>query len=350
MRKASDSTFPVSEEAWQALKDAADDDPYNLADLTVYELHLRLRTPGIFALYKADIPTPGLPMLDGFLKFLAFRHVVNKVITQQPELSNEVLWQWNIALRDATRWIDFPIPIRRELLSPDVKLFDCSVGLPVSEKSGEVLYPAGAFFARGSDLITYPSEEDGASDQIALRRRSVEPIYRPLELSGQLKTSSGSTKALDNRIYYALTSEYVFYFRGDPDGVINLLEFALEHDIGLGKKTTLGYGRLASFDLSPTTRTATLGQRLNLHGLDHIALLKTVPKVELTRRCVRKQGAWVPLGQLEPQEWQQNERLFGVEEISLASPIETFDRFRPPYWRREGRTQVLRYGTLFLPR
>lgn len=338
------------EQAWEALKDAAEATNYDLSSDIVYKLRIRLRTPGIFALYKADIPAPGLPMLDGFLKFLAFRRAIHEVITLHPELLDEVLWQWNIALRDPARWIDFPIPIRREQLSTDVELFDCSVGLPISEQSGGVLYPAGAFFAKESDLITYPSEEDGPADQIALRRRSVEPVYRPVELSGKLNTSSGSTKALDNRIYYALTREYVFYFRGDSGGVKDLLEFALGHDIGLGKKTTLGYGRLAGFDMSATTRAATLAQPLNIHGLNHLALLKTIPSAEMTRRCVRKQGAFVPKGLLEPGEWQQNERLFGAEEISLASPLETFDRFRPPYWRREGRTQVLRYGTLLMPR
>lgn len=342
--------FPASDEAWQALEDAADAVQYSLTDLTVYELRLRLRTPGIFALYKADIPAPGLPMLDGFLKFLAFRYAVAKVITSRPELGNELLWQWNAALRDQSRWIDFLIPIREERLSTNVSLFDCSVGLPVT-RTGNVLYPAGAFFSRGGNLITYPSEEDGPADQIALRRRSVEPLYRPLELSAKLKTSLGSTKALDNRIYYTLTREYAFYFRGDKGGMESLLNFALQHNIGLGKKTTLGYGQLAGFDIASTNNcTATLVQPLGIQGLNYLALLKNVPQAEMKRRCVRKEGDWVPLGLLQPGEWQQNERLFGAEEISLASPVETYDRYQPPYWRREGRTQVLRYGTLLLPR
>jgi len=348
-RRANSQPFPVNDEAWRALKDAADAVQYSLTDPTVYELRLRLRTPGIFALYKADIPAPGLPMLDGFLKFLAFRHAMAEVVINHPELSNELLWQWNVALREPARWIDFPIPVQDEELSTNVTLFDCSVGLPVT-RAGDMLCPAGAFFSRGGDLVSYPSEGGGPADQLALRRRSVEPLYRPLELSGKLKTSSGSTKALDSRIYYALTREYAFYFRGDKAGMKLLLNFALQHDIGLGKKTTLGYGQLADFDISPTNRVATLVQPLDIQGLDYLALLKNIPQTEMKRRCVRKEGDWVPLGLLQPKEWQQNQRLFGVEEISLASPIETYDRFQPPYWRREGRTQVLRYGTLLVAR
>jgi hypothetical protein len=341
--------FPVSDEAWQVLKDTADAVQYSIADPAIYELRLRLRTPGVFALYKADIPAPGLPMLDGFLKFLAFRYAAAEVMASYPELGNELLWQWNVALRDQARWIEFPIPVRKEQLSAEVALFDCSVGLPVT-REGDVLYPAGAFFSRGGNLVSYPSEKDGPADQIALRRRSVKPLYRPLELSAGLNISSGSTKALDNRIYHTLTSEYAFYLRGDKTGTEALLEFALQHNIGLGKKTTLGYGRLAGFDIVPTNRIATLTQPLGIRGLNYLALLKNVPHAEMKRRCVRKQGDWVPLGLLQPGEWQQNQRLFGREEISLASPIETFDRYQPPYWRREGRAQVLRYGTLLMPR
>ncbi|MEA3396795.1 MAG: hypothetical protein U9R05_04980, partial [Chloroflexota bacterium] len=295
-------------------------------------------------------PAPGLPMLDGFLKFLAFRYAMAEVMINRPELSNELLWQWNVALRDQNRWIDFPIPVQAEKLSTDVTLFDCSVGLPVT-RGGDVLYPAGAFFSRNGDLITYPSEANGPADQIALRRRSVGPVYRPIELTvKKLDTQSGSTKALDHRIYYTLTREYAFYFRGDKGGVEQFLNFAIQHNVGIGKKTTLGYGQLAGFDISPTNRVATIAQPLDIQGLDYLTLLKNIPYEEMKRRCVRKAGDWVPLGLLRPEEWQQSQRLFGVEEISLASPIETYDRYQPPYWRREGRTQVLRYGTLLLPR
>jgi len=337
-------TFPLNEEAWEALKEAAEAVAYDLSDDTVYELRLRLRTPAIFALYKADIPTPGLPTLDGFLKFLAFRWAVDKAIRTRPELTNEVLWQWNVVLREPNRWIEFPIPIREEKLSDKVVLYDCSIGLPVND-GGEILYPAGAFFFCAGNFVTYPSE----TDQIALRRRSVEPFYRPLELSGELKTSLGSTKALDHRIYYALTREYVFYFRGDRKGVEQLLDFAVQHDIGIGKKTTLGYGRLAEYSVMPTKQRATLGHRIEVPGLTQIALLKNVPYYEMQRRCMPAKSLF-PSEKRREEFRKENERLFGAPELRLASPIEAFDCFRPPYWRREGRTQVLRYGSLLIPR
>lgn len=349
VRKRSSIEFPFSEDAWQALRAAAQTVTYKEDDETVYELHLRLRTPGIFALYKADIPAPGLPMLDGFLKFVAFRRALTQVTQTRPDLTNELLWQWNVALRDEQRWIEFPIPIREETLNTDIALYDCSIGLPVTQ-DGDVLYPAGAFFACGGNLVTFPSEAAGPADQIALRRRSVEPLYRPIELSAQLKTTRGSAKALDNRIYYAITHEYVFYLRGDKEGLRQLLNFAIQHDVGIGKKTTLGYGRISDFKIQASSLTATLGHRLNIPGMESVALLKNVPYQEMQRRCVREKGDYVPIGMLSRDEWQQNEKLFGNRELGLLSPIETFDCYRPPYWRREGRTQVQRYGTLLLPR
>ncbi|HET89953.1 MAG TPA: hypothetical protein ENN99_04320 [Chloroflexi bacterium] len=354
----SKNAFPLNEEAWQLLNDTASAVSYNLSNNTVYELRLHLRTPGIFALYKADVPAPGLPMLDGFLKFVAFRQATDQVAQKRPDLTNDLLWQWNLALCEAGRWIDFPIPIRQESLNNGITIYDCSVGLPLTPE-GDVLYPAGAFFANGGNLTTYPSEEKGPADQIALRRRSVEPFYRPVELTvKKLDTQSGSTKALDNRIYYALTREYAFYLRGDSDGVRQLLDFAIQHDIGIGKKTTLGYGRIAQFEIQPTNRYATLGHDIGLPGSHHTALLKNVPYQELQRRSIRsgdfglvkklEGGQWTDI--LMSDEWDQNERLFGAREFSLTSPIETFDCYFPPYWRREGRTQVLRYGTLLVPR
>lgn len=344
------AAFPVSEDAWEALRDAAAAVTYNLTDLTVYELRLRLRTPAIFSLYKADIPVAGLPMLDGFLKFLVFRRVLAEVMKARPELGNELLWQWNVALRDQQRWIEFPIPIREESLSASIALYDCSIGLPVTQ-DGDILYPAGAFFAWRGSLVTYPSEEKGPADQVALRRRSVEPIYRPVELTvKKLDTQSGSTKALDNRMYYALTREYAFYFRGDKGGVEQLLNFAIQHDIGIGKKTTLGYGRIAEFEIQPTNFTATLGHDLGIPGMTQTALFKNVPYLEMQRRCAPGPSRDVPQDQLSRAERDQNDRLFGSRELRLSSLLETFDCYRPPYWRREGRTQVVRYGTLLIPR
>lgn len=353
------SNVPINVDAWRSLRDVAKATSYNNKQDPTYELRLRLHKPAIFSLYKADIPVTGLPTLDGFLKFLAFRQAVAEVIRTQPELGNELLWQWNVALRDQQWWIEFPIPIHDEKLSDGVVIYDCSIGLPVTQSS-DVLCPAGAFFACKGNLVPYPSEEHGPADEIALRRRSVEPIHRPVELTvKELDAQAGATKALDNRIYYALTREYAFYFRGDKGGVEKLLNFAIQHDIGIGKKTTLGYGHIADFEVQSANLSATLGHDLNIPGMPQIALLKNVPYQEIRRRCVREQGDYVPVKKreagkwvdiLKPREWDQNERLFGAREFSLASPIETFDRYRPPYWRREGRTQVLRYGTLLIPR
>jgi hypothetical protein len=353
------SKVPINVDAWKALWDINKSTSYENKQDTTHELRLRLRTPAIFSLYKADVPVAGLPTLDGFLKFLAFRQALAEVMRTHPRLGNDLLWQWNAALRDQQRWIEFSIPICDEKLNDGVVIYDCSVGLPVT-KDGYVLYPAGAFFACEGNLVSYPSEKHGPADQIALRRRSVEPIHRPFDLTvKEFNTQAGATKALDNRIYYALTSEYAFYFRGDKDGVKKLLNFAIQHDIGIGKKTTLGYGRIADFEIRPSSLTATLGRELSIPGMPQVALLKNIPYQEIQRRCVREQGDYVPIKKresgkwvdiLEPNEWDQNERLFGAREFSLASPIETFDRYWPPYWRREDRTQVLRYGTLLLPR
>ena len=91
--------------------------------------------------------------------------------------------------------------------------------------------------------------------------------------------------------------------------------------------------------------------------MTYLSLLKNMPFQEMQRRCVREQGPYVPLKRLEggkwvdilkQSEWSQNAKLFGARQLSLASSIESFDCYRPPYWRREGRTQVLRYGTLFM--
>jgi hypothetical protein len=353
------SEVPINVDAWKTLRVIAQATNYKVKRSPIYELRLHLRTPAIFSLYKADVPVAGLPTLDGFLKFLAFRQALAEVMRTQPGLGNDLLWQWNAALRDQQRWIEFSIPIGDEELNDGIIIYDCSVGLPVTQ-DGHIIYPAGAFFACGGKLVTYPSEKHGPADQIALRRRSVEPIYRPIDLTvKKLDAQSGATKALDNRIYHTLTREYTFYFRGDNDGVERLLNFAIQHDIGIGKKTTLGYGRIADFEIQPSSLTSTLGRELSIPGMPQIALLKNIPYQELQRRCVREQGDFVPIKKreagkwvdiLEQKEWEQNERLFGSREFSLASPIETFDCYWPPYWRREGRTQVLRYGTLLIPR
>lgn len=343
----------VPQRAWEALQQAGSSVAFHFADDTVYELRLYLRTPGIFALYKADVPSPGLPMLDGFLKFVAFRRAMESVVQTQPDLTNDLLWLWNLSLREDRWWIDFPIPIREETLNGGIRVYDCSVGLPVNA-SGQILYPAGGFFACGGNLVSYPSEEHGPADSLPLRRRSVEPFYRPFSLTSELRTQSGGTRALDHRVYFSLSREYVFYFRGDPQAVEAWLNFATQHRIGIGKKTTLGYGQIAGFRIQATHLPSTLGQPIGLPGISYIALLKNIPYGELQRRTFPEPSSTGRGRQqsdpLSPNERRQNQRLFGARSFALASPVVTFDCYRPPYWRREGRTQVLRYGSLLIQR
>lgn len=286
----------------------------------VYELRVQLATPGVFTPAKADILVPGLPTLDGFLSFAAFRAALDSALTLQPNKAQELLWQWNAALRDPSLWIDFALPLRRVRLGT-AEVFDCSIGLPVS--GADILIPAGAFFARAMNLESYPQ----TIDSVALRRRVAEPYHRPLTLSAKLNTGSGPNKALDNRMYYALTKEYHFYFRGDAPGVERLMVFAREHRIGMGKKTTLGYGQIASFQVHPTSTQTTFVQPI-LDQSQH-SLIKTLP-----------------YDLVMAQRTNADAMLFGGREFRLINPLESVGAYRPPYWIRGGQTQVLNYGTV----
>jgi hypothetical protein len=288
----------------------------------VYELRLKLASPAVTTPAKADIPVPGLPTLDGFLSFVAFRAALNGALKMHPESAGELLWQWNAALREPTCWVEFPLPLRQVTLGT-AQIYDCSIGLPVVK--GHILIPAGAFFARGQDLVTYPE----VVDSLPLRRRVAPPYPRPMSLTSDLNTGSGKNKALDNRMYYSLTDEFAFYFRGDPAGVQRLLQFACEQRIGIGKKTTLGYGLLAGYAVASATTQATLAQPI-LDGLT-LALLKTLPHdVALTIRDKAEQD------------------LFNCSAFRLMNAIETLGAYRPPYWRREAQVQVLLYGTTLI--
>ena len=292
----------------------------------IYELRVMLATPGVFTPAKADILIPGLPTLDGFLSFVAFRTAMSNALVQQPNAIGELLWQWNAALRDSSLWINFALPLRRATVGT-AEIFDCSIGLPVS--GIDVLIPAGAFFVRGMNLETYPQ----VTDSVALRRRVSEPYHRPLALSSQLNTGSGPNKALDNRMYYALTKEYHFYFRGDVNGVERLMTFARDRRIGMGKKTTLGYGQIADFQISLSSSTTTFV--LPIFTNSQYALIKTLPyEAVLAQRDRHKAD---PL-------------LFGNKDFRLLNPIETTGAYKPPYWLRGKQTQVLNYGTLLLLR
>jgi hypothetical protein len=317
----SDDPFASSPAAVALLKQSAW--TFGARDDQVYELQVQLATPGVFTPVKADILIPGLPTLDGFLSFVAFRAALSEAFTAKPEMATELLWQWNAALRDPTLWIDFSLPLGTVSLGA-IEVFDCSIGLPMD--GNDVLVPAGAFFAKGLDLETYPYPK--VTDSIPLRRRVAEPYHRPLSLKHQLETGSGPTKLLDNRMYFALTKEYRFYFRGDVRGVERLLTFAHEHRIGMGKKTTLGYGQIAKFEVRPSTATATLVHLLPKRT--EYSLIKTLPyEAVMSQRT-------------------QNNPLFGNTGFRVINPIETLGAYRPPFWRRERQTQVLNYGTMLL--
>ena len=303
----------------------------------VYELRLNLATPAVVTADKANAPVIGLPALDGFLSYIAFRVALGNALkaNPDPEFSKELLWQWNVALRHQELWVDFQLPLRMVSLQGFSSLFDCSVGLPINDDN-EVLIPVGGLFTSdGSDLVQYPQ----VIDSFPLRRRVIEPFGRPVQLKNKLQTGSGSTKALDNRLYFPLTSSYAFLFRGDKDGVQRLLDFAIAERIGLGKKTTLGYGEIASFKVNPRPNVeATWTKPLSgpLFSNDNFALIKSLPyNYVFTQKEIQAN---------------KNEEFFGCDQFALIAVNETFGAYRPPYWLREKRTQLLRYGSIIQAR
>lgn len=324
----------------EVLEDAQWD--YDSADCKeIYELRLDLATPAVVTADKANAPVIGLPTLDGFLSYIAFRVALGNALSANPdpELSKELLWQWNVALRHREIWIDFQLPLHKISLTENASellpLFDCSVGLPIDD-DGNVLIPVGGLFtSNGSDLVRYPQ----VVDSLPLRRRVIEPFGRPIRLKNRLVTGSGSTKALDNRLYFPLTKSYCFLFRGDKDGVKQLLDFAITQQIGLGKKTTLGYGEIAAFEvnLCPEIK-ATWAKSLSgpIFGSDQFALIKNLPYDYVFSRKDRKNI--------------NNLDFFGCNHFALVAANEAFGTYRPPYWLRDQRTQLIRYGSIIQAR
>ncbi len=297
----------------------------------IYKLRLNLATSAVTTAEKSNAPVIGLPTLDGFLSYVAFRAALGNALETNPELSQQLLWQWNIALRHQEMWIDFALPLRKIPLTELKPLYDCSVGLPV-DVSGDILIPVGAFFTSNSQQFkVYPE----VVDSIPLRRRVSEPFSHSIRLKNKLNTGGGSTKALDNRLYFPLTKSYVFFFRGDKSGVERLLDFALKERIGLGKKTTLGYGEIASFEVSECpnlTATWTKPVPAPFHSNDRLALIKDLP---YDRVFARRE---IPDT--------RNQELFGCERFALVATIETFGAYCPPYWLPTQRTQIVRYGSI----
>lgn len=302
--------------------------------LTVYELRLNLATPAIITEEKGNAPAVGLPTLDGFLSYIAFRAALGDALQARPDLAQSLIWQWNVALRDSTMWIDFSLPLR-EIALPDMSsLFDCSVGLP-TYTADRILIPAGALFADQIDLRSYPA----VTDSIPLRRRVTKPFGRPITLSRELETAEGSNKALDNRLYFPLTTSYTFYFRGDRHGVERLLNYALQEQIGLGKKTVLGHGQIAQFEIDIAQNTNKTFTHFILNNTQ-LSLIKSLPYDYI----LRIRNTQEPLQQAE------NQKLFGCNQFSLIAIIEAFGAYRVPYWQRNQRTQIIRYGSIIQSR
>ena len=297
----------------------------------IYELRLNLATSAVTTAEKSNAPVIGLPTLDGFLSYVAFRAALGNALKSNPEHCKQLLWQWNLALRHPEMWIDFELPLCKIPLNGLKPLYDCSVGLPV-DGGGDVLIPVGAFFTSNSQQFkVYPD----VVDSIPLRRRVSEPFSRPIRLKSKLDARSGSTKALDNRLYFPLTKSYTFFFRGDKEGVEKLLDFAIKEQIGLGKKTTLGYGQLASFEVRqrPDLK-ATWAKPLSgpIYNNDRLALIKDLPYDRVfARREIQDT---------------RNQELFGCERYALIATIETFGAYCPPYWLPTQRTQIVRYGSI----
>lgn len=326
-RCQSKNPFDVDHEVQQALQDAQ----WTFGTTTnqdVYELRLQLATPAATTAEKANAPVIGLPTLDGFLSYIAFRAALNEALQTAPELSKRLIWQWNTTLRNANSWVDFQLPLQAVSLPNSFSLFDCSVGLPINQ-NGNMLIPAGAFFVRnGHDLVTYPE----AVDSLPLRRRVSEPFGRPISLTRKLVTREGSTKALDNRLYFPLTTSYSFFFRGDEAGVERLLKFAVDNNIGIGKKTTLGYGQIASFTVNPRPDvTATWTCPVFNNG--QFALIKSLP-----------------FDYVYAQREASDPQFLGCDKFAFIGVIETLGAYRPPYWLRDRRTQIVRYGSIIQQR
>lgn len=320
------STFQLDEEVIRELKEAQW--VFQRGNDDVYELRLILATPAAVTAEKANAPAVGLPALDGFLSYIAFRAAVSEGLKSKPNLAQRVLWQWNVALRDANAWIDFQIPVQKHTLH-NYTLYDCSVGLPFQQNSGQPLVPAGSLFTpNGASFGHYPE----VVDSIPLRRRVAEPYGRQITLRSKLVTAQGKTKALDNRLYFPTTSGYVFRFRGDSSGVERLLSFAITNNIGLGKKTTLGFGQLHSFELSRRSDLSATWTHPVL--TNRLALIKSIP-FDLMFSEKDKGGM---------------QEFLGCQKFSLQAILETFGAFRPPYWLRERRTQIMRYGSVIQPR
>lgn len=319
---------------------------FGSASQAAYQLRIKLTTPLMVSRFKTDVPVPGLPNLDGILQYAAFYTCAKNVAQQHPELATHCLWQVNEALR-GRNWIHFPVPltevpIQNAGVGQTKHLYDSSVGLPVDPMTGRVCYPLASEFWDDQGM-----KLQSVVDTIPLRRRVIEPrlAHRPIQLTSKLDTSRGAQKALDNRMYNSALIEYCFFFRGDPVWVSRLLGTLKADGVGIGKKSSLGYGQIQDIAFSMLgNKTATFGHRLSEFqktalnvdpGTPAIVLIKNIPTDELFRR-----GAMPP-----PVD---NLRLFGSEEIRVFSLYPALAGYTPPHWMKRNQTAVAQAGSLLL--
>ena len=111
MAKKTKSAFQVDEEVIEELRSAQwrfDEERLDpKRNDAVFELRLELASPAVVTAEKANAPAVGLPTLDGFLSYIAFRAAVDEVLKSNPDIAQRVLWQWNVGLRDSRAWVDF---------------------------------------------------------------------------------------------------------------------------------------------------------------------------------------------------------------------------------------------------
>ena len=319
---------------------------FDLDDNQIYLLELKFHTPLMISRYKANVLVPGLPNLDGILQYASFYWCAHACAREHPAMTTHYLWQINDALK-GRGWIDFPVPLHSLTIDhPGTAvaqtLYDCSVGLPVDPLSGMTCYPVG------SDLL----KQDGSRfkrtvDNIPLRRRVLHPeeVYKPIRLSSKLDTSRGATKALDNRMYTLVVNTYHFLFRGDSAWVYRLLKQLQDDGIGVGKKASLGYGRISDVQVSPAgDYKATFGYSLNNEqkqtldidkDTNVIALLRNVPSDVLFRWCANGQ---------------YNSSLLGSSNVKILSLIPVLAGYTPPYWLKSRQALIAQYGSLLYGR
>ena len=102
------------------------------------------------------------------------------------------------------------------------------------------------------------------------------------------------------------------------------MDFAVRERIGLGKKTTLGYGEIASFEVKQRSNvTATWVKSLAgpIFENDKLALIKNLPYDRIFARR-------------EMQD--EHIKIFSVaRQFALVAANEIFGAYCPPYWLRE---------------